>query len=52
MLDFASAIIDVSEKLPNSRAGNHLAEQILRSGTSPYGNHGEAHLFKVRCSTF
>jgi four helix bundle protein len=42
LLEFASVIIDVSEKLPNSRAGNHLAGQILRSGTSPYGNHGEA----------
>jgi four helix bundle protein len=35
-------IIDLSEKFPNTRAGNHLAGQILRSGTSPYGNHGEA----------
>jgi four helix bundle protein len=42
LLEFASAIIDVSEKLPNTRAGNHVAGQILRSGTSPYGNHGEA----------
>jgi len=42
LLEFASVIIDVSEKLPNSRAGNHIAGQILRSGTSPYGNHGEA----------
>src|SRR2546422_740148 len=42
LLEFASAVIDVSEKLPASRAGNHLASQLLRSGTSPYGNHGEA----------
>jgi len=42
LLEFASVIIDVSEKLPNTRAGNHLAGQLLRSGTSPYGNHGEA----------
>ena len=35
-------VIDVSEKLPNTRAGNHIAGQVLRSGTSPYGNHGEA----------
>ena len=35
-------MIDVSEKLPNTRAGNHLAGQFLRAGTSPYGNHGEA----------
>jgi four helix bundle protein len=42
LLEFASAIIDLSEKLPATRAGNHVAGQILRSGTSPYPNHGEA----------
>jgi four helix bundle protein len=42
LLEFASVVIDVSEKLPDRRAGNHLAGQLLRSGTSPYGNHGEA----------
>jgi len=42
LLEFASAVIDLSEKLPNSRAGNHVAGQLLRSGTSPYPNHGEA----------
>jgi four helix bundle protein len=42
LLEFASVVIDVSENLPNTRAGNHLAGQFLRAGTSPYGNHGEA----------
>lgn len=42
LLEFSSAIIDLSEKLPTTRAGNHVAGQILRSGTSPYPNHGEA----------
>jgi four helix bundle protein len=42
LLEFASAVIDLSEKLPNTRAGNHVAGQVLRSGTSPYPNHGEA----------
>jgi four helix bundle protein len=42
LLEFASAIIDLSETLPPTRAGNHVAGQILRSGTSPYPNHGEA----------
>jgi four helix bundle protein len=42
LLEFAAIVIDVSEKLPNTRAGNHIAGQFLRSGTSPYGNHGEA----------
>lgn len=30
------------EELPSTRTGNHLANQLLRSGTSPYPNHGEA----------
>jgi len=42
LLGFASTVIDVTEKLPNTRSGNHIAGQLLRSGTSPYGNHGEA----------
>jgi four helix bundle protein len=42
LLEFAAVVIEVSEKLPNTRAGNHLAGQFLRAGTSPYGNHGEA----------
>ncbi|HEX7570327.1 MAG TPA: four helix bundle protein [Verrucomicrobiae bacterium] len=42
LLEFASAIIDLSEKLPTSRAGNHVAGQVLRSGTAPYPYHGEA----------
>ncbi len=42
LLRFSVAIISLSEKLPTTRAGNHVAGQILRSGTSPYPNHGEA----------
>ena len=48
LLEFASAIIDLSESLPNTRAGNHVAGQILRSGTSPYPNHGEAEAAESR----
>jgi four helix bundle protein len=42
LLAFVAAVIQLSEVLPTSRAGNHVAGQILRSGTSPYPNHGEA----------
>ena len=42
LLRFASAVIGVSETCPKTRAGNHVAGQLLRAGTSPYGNHGEA----------
>ena len=42
LLEFASDIIDISENLPDTRSGRHVAGQLLRSGTSPYSNHGEA----------
>jgi four helix bundle protein len=42
LLDYAAAIIRLVESLPSNRAGNHVAAQLLRSGTSPLPNHGEA----------
>jgi four helix bundle protein len=42
LLDFSCGIIFITEALPNTRAGNHVAGQLLRSGTSPHPNHGEA----------
>ena len=42
LLDYSAAIIMMTEKLPNTRAGNHVAGQLLRCGTSPLPNHGEA----------
>ena len=42
LLEFSVSIIKIVEELPNGRVGNHVAGQILRSGTSPYPNHGEA----------
>ena len=42
LIDFAVLIISISESLPNTRAGNHIAGQIVRSGTSPALNYGEA----------
>jgi four helix bundle protein len=42
LLNYAAAIIRLVEELPKTRAGNHIAAQLLRSGTSPLPNHGEA----------
>ena len=42
LIDFAVAIVDVVEALPNSKAGSHIAGQLIRSGTSPAPNYGEA----------
>jgi four helix bundle protein len=42
LIDFSGRVIDVVEALPRSRAGNHIAAQLLRCGTSPAPNYGEA----------
>jgi len=42
LLEYSARIIRLVERLPNTRAGNHIAGQLLRSGTSPLPNHGEA----------
>ncbi|MDJ0875004.1 MAG: four helix bundle protein [Desulfobacterales bacterium] len=42
LLEYSVRIIRVVENLPKTRVGNHVAGQLLRSGTSPYPNHGEA----------
>lgn len=42
LIDFAVAMIDIVEALPSTRAGNHIAKQLVRSGTSPAPNYGEA----------
>ena len=42
LIDFGVKIILLSGKLPRSFAGQHIASQMLRSGTSPAPNYGEA----------
>src|SRR5438309_4765034 len=48
LLEFRARIIRLVDALPNTPAANHLAGQILRSGTSPYGNHGEVEAAESR----
>ena len=42
LINFAALIIVVASKFENNYAGNHLSGQIIRSGTSPALNYGEA----------
>jgi len=42
LLAYSVEIKKIVEQLPKTRVGNHVAGQLLRSGTSPYPNHGEA----------
>src|SRR2546429_6757817 len=48
LLQFAVAVVELTDDLPNTRAGNHIAGQLLRCGTSPYGNHGEVEAAESR----
>ena len=42
LIRFAVRMISIAESLPTTKAGNHLANQLVRSGTSPALNYGEA----------
>ena len=42
LIEFAILAIRITETLYNTRAGNHIAGQLVRSGTSPALHYGEA----------
>ena len=42
LIDFAIRIIRIAESLPKTKVGNHIAGQLIRCGTSPAPNYGEA----------
>jgi len=48
LLEFAAKIVELTESLPNTRAGNHIAGQLLRCGTSSLSNHGEVEAAESR----
>lgn len=48
LLEFAAKIVELTESLPNTRSGNHIAGQLLRCGTSPLSNHGEVEAAESR----
>jgi four helix bundle protein len=48
LIEFSLLIIDIVEMLSNTRVGNHVAGQMLRSGTSPSFNYGEAQVAESR----
>ena len=49
LLEYSVAIIRLVDHIPNTRAGNHVAGQLLRSGTSALPNHGEAQAAESPC---
>ena len=42
LIDFSVDVISFFENLPETKAASHLGGQLLRSGTSPSLNYGEA----------
>ena len=42
LVDYTCRMIDVVETLPDTRAGNYIAGQLIRSCHSPTFNYGEA----------
>lgn len=42
LLEFSVRTIRLTRKIEISEAGRHVANQLLRSSTSPLANHGEA----------
>jgi four helix bundle protein len=46
LIDFAVMIINLTQKLPGSPIGKHLAGQLNRSGTAPALVYGEAQAAK------
>jgi four helix bundle protein len=42
LIEFGAVCVALVEELPSSRAGSHVAGQLLRCSTSPFANYGEA----------
>ena len=42
LINFSVLIIEILNEMPNTKAGNHLSGQLIRSGTSVSLNYGEA----------
>ena len=42
LISFSVLIIEIVNEMPNTKAGNHLSGQLIRSGTSVSLNYGEA----------
>lgn len=48
LVDFAVRILNATETLPDTVPGRHIQRQLVRSGTSPAPNYGEAQAAESR----
>lgn len=51
LIEFAVRVIDLAETLPKTFAGKHIGSQIIRSGSAPALNYGEAQAAESRSDT-
>ncbi len=42
LIEFGVSVCGIADGLPHSRVGSHVAGQLVRCGTSPAPNYGEA----------
>jgi four helix bundle protein len=42
LIDFAVLNVELIDEIPNSKTGNHISGQLIRSATAPALNYGEA----------
>ena len=48
LLSYAANIVRLTDRLRTGQSQRHIAGQLLRSGTSPLANHGEANAAESR----
>jgi four helix bundle protein len=48
LIDFAVSVLEITERLPDSKGSNHLASQLTRCGTAPVLQYGEAQAAESR----
>lgn len=48
LIEFGSRAVDVAESLPQTPAGKHFGNQLVRSSTAPALNYGEAQAAESR----
>ena len=48
LIEFGLRTVDVAESLPKTTAGKHFGSQLVRSGTAPALNYGEAQAAESR----
>jgi four helix bundle protein len=52
LISFAAEIVELSELLPATISGKHIAGQVVRSGTAPALQYGEAQAGESRADFY